>query len=98
MFENKKFIYNFPPYRNVPSDDIGMFEQLHYMKHEAKEAIEAAEIDKDDYAAVVETLDTIHAAETALRSMPPEMVEKAYHHVIEKNDRRNYYIVSEKHE
>ena len=67
------------------------FEQTQKVIEEAVEAFEEAKrADRD--AMLVELLDTIHAAETALRrNYAPEEVEAGVRRVVEKNRARGFY-------
>ena len=86
-----KFEFRFPAY--AMANDI--VEEVNQTWDEAEEAVVAFE-EGESYERVVEELmDTIHAAESALRLFANEVdLDKAYAGVIEKNRARGYYEIS----
>ena len=83
------FTFNFPPYREIPKTRGGRVHQTAKIRLEAKEASEAAHMDELSY--VMELMDVIHAAETALREFDFELLDHAKDMVIRKNRNRRYY-------
>lgn len=79
--------WNFPPIANPPAP---ISRQLAHVCSEVTEAEDAFRGGESAERVAEELLDTIHAAETALRMLGVEM-DEAKRAVIEKNDARGYY-------
>ena len=83
------YVYNFPETVFVPH---GRRERGQQVQHVVSEALEAkAAIEEGERRYVMELLDTVHAAETALREFDKSLVDECAELVHDKNSVRGYY-------
>lgn len=84
--------WQFPPIAEPPKY---LWVQIDRVCDEAREADNAKFYGEEDERVAEELMDTIHAAETALRMMEADGIdlEAVKRYVIAKNDERGYYEV-----
>lgn len=85
------FEFNFPKYRSIPYNRRERVAQAKHIRQEARETVHEAASD-DEFAMLVEAMDTIHAAETLLRPYPQRVLNQAQAEVVRKNEERGYYL------
>ena len=85
------FKFNFPKYRSLPYNRMERIAQAKHIRQEARETVHEA-VSDDEFAMLVEAMDTIHAAETLLRPYPQRMLNQAQAEVVRKNEERGYYL------
>ena len=85
------FEFNFPKYRSIPYNRRERVAQAKHIRQEARETVHEA-VSDDEFAMLVEAMDTIHAAETLLRPYPQRVLDNAMAEVIRKNEERGYYL------
>ena len=85
------FEFNFPKYRKLPYNRRERIAQAKHIRQEARETLHEA-VSDDEFAMLVEAMDTIHAAETLLRPYPQRVLDNAKAEVIRKNEERGYYL------
>ena len=85
------FEFNFPKYRSLPYNRRERVAQAKHMLQEARETLHEA-VSDDEFAMLVEAMDTIHAAETLLRPYPQRVLNQAQAEVVRKNEERGYYL------
>lgn len=84
------FAFNFPKYRKIPCNRKERIAQAKHIRQEARETVHEA-VSDDEFAMLVEAMDTIHAAETLLRPYPQKVLDEAQMQVFIKNHNRGYY-------
>lgn len=85
------FEFNFPKYRSIPYNRRERVAQAKHIRQEALETVHEA-VSDDEFAMLVEAMDTIHAAETLLRPYPQRLLNQAQAEVVRKNEERGYYL------
>ena len=85
------FEFSFPKYRSLPFNRRERIAQAKHIRQEARETLHEA-VSDDEFAMLVEAMDTIHAAETLLRPYPQRVLDNAKAEVIRKNEERGYYL------
>lgn len=85
------YVYNFPATVFVPGCWVDRVRQADKVAAEAAEAQEAAVVMECGRHYVMELLDVIHAAETALREFDKGLVDECAARVHDKNSLRGYY-------
>lgn len=85
------FKFNFPKYRSLPYNRRERIAQAKHIRQEARETVHEA-VSDDEFAMLVEAMDTIHAAETLLRPYPQRLLSQVQAEVVRKNEERGYYL------
>lgn len=85
------FKFNFPRYCRLPYNRKERVAQAKHIRQEARETLHEA-VSDDEFAMLVEAMDTIHAAETLLRPYPQRVLNQAQAEVVRKNEERGYYL------
>ena len=83
------FEFNFPKYRSLPFNRKERVAQAKHIRQEARETVHEA-VSDDEFAMLVEAMDTIHAAETLLRPYPQRVLNQAPAEVGRTTEERAY--------